>query len=127
MFEIDKIPAEIYDSLSAKGVARENILLGAYCDRNCEHEPQDVYLLATSKELWVLFGVFAGKHSHSGHHHYETAWEEAECHTYPLDSISRFQIEELISGSRFTALTTSGEPIFITAMTKNAPTPRPTA
>ena len=60
MFEIDKIPAEIYDSLSAKGVAKEDILLGAYCDRNREHEPQDVYLLATSKELWVLFGVFAG-------------------------------------------------------------------
>ena len=98
MFEIDKIPASIYDSLAAKGVARENILLGAYCDRNREHEPQDVYLLATSKELWVLFGVIAGKHSHSGHshHHYEAMWEEADCCTYPLDSISRFQIEELI-------------------------------
>ena len=103
--------------MAAKGVAKEDILLGAYCDRNREHEPQDVYLLATSKELWVLFGVFAGKHSHSGHHHYEATWEEANYCTYPLDSISRFQIEELISGSRFTALTTRGEPIFITAMT----------
>ena len=78
MFEIDKIPASVYDSMAAKGVTKEDILLGAYCDRNREHEPQDVYLLATSKELWVLFGVFAGKHSHSGHHHYETAWEEAD-------------------------------------------------
>ena len=88
MFEIDKIPAEIYDSLSAKGVPKEEILLAAYCDRNCEHEPQDVYLLATSKELWVLFGVFAGKRDKSERHNYASVWEEAECCTYPLDSIS---------------------------------------
>ena len=117
MFEIDKIPAEIYDSLSKKGVAKEDILLGAYCDRNSEHEPQDVYLLATSKELWVLFGIFAGKHDKSERNHYARSWEEADCHTYTLDSISRFQIEELISGSRFTATTTNGDPIFITALT----------
>ena len=115
MFEIDKIPSEIYDSLSAKGVPKEEILLAAYCDRNCEHEPQDVYLLATSKELWVLSGVFSGKFEKS--HHHEHIWEEANCRTYPLDSISRLQIEELISGSRFTAITKTGDPIFITALT----------
>ena len=116
MFEIDKMPIEIYDILSAKGVPKEEILLAAYCDRNCEHEPQEVYLLATSKELLKLSGVFSrktdGKLPHS-----KRVWIEADYTVYPLESFARFKIEELVSGGRFTAMLTNGEPVFITAFT----------
>lgn len=110
------MPIEIYDILSAKGVPKEEILLAAYCDRNCEHEPQEVYLLATSKELLKLSGVFSrktdGKFPHS-----KREWIEADYTVYPLESFARFKIEELVSGGRFTAMLTNGEPVFITAFT----------
>lgn len=116
MFEIDKIPAEIYDILSVKGVPKEEILLAAYCDRNTEHEPQDVYLLATSKELLKLSGVFARKTDEKGHHS-QKEWCEADYTVYPLTSLTRLQIEELVSCARFTAIKEDGEPLFITAFT----------
>lgn len=107
---------EIYDALSAKGIPKEDILLAAYCDRNCEHEPQDVYLLATSKELLKLSGVFARK-TDTKSHHSKREWCEADYTVYPLSSFSRFKIEELVSGARFTAALTDEEPVFITAFT----------
>ncbi len=107
---------EIYDALSAKGVPKEDILLAAYCDRNCEHEPQEVYLLATSKELLKLSGVFSRKTDEKSHHS-KREWCEADYTVYPLETFSRFKIEELVSGGRFTATLTDDEPIFITAFT----------
>ena len=108
---------EIYDALSVKGIPKDDILLAAYCDRNAEHEPQDVYLLATSKELLKLSGVFIRKPAEKGHIHSTREWCEADFTAYPLSSFSRFKIEELVSGGRFTAATTEGEPLFITAFT----------
>ena len=116
MFEIDKIPAEIYDALVGKGIAKDDVLLGAYCDRNTEHEPCDVYLLATDSELLVLSGIFSRHTDEKGKHSVKT-WIESDYRTYALASISRFNIEELVSSARFTAVNTNGEPVFITAMT----------
>ena len=107
---------EIYEALSEKGIPKEDILLAAYCDRNCEHEPQDVYLLATSKELLKLSGVFSRKTDTKGHHS-KKEWCEADYTVYPLSSISRFKVEELVSGGRFTATLNETEPVFITAFT----------
>lgn len=59
MFEIDRIPAQIYAVLADKGVRTEDILLAAYCDRDRNHTPCDTYLFATAGELLVLSGLFS--------------------------------------------------------------------
>ncbi len=116
MFEIDKIPREVYALLEGKNLFREQILLAAKCDRDCDHTPARVYLFATATELAVLTGDFS-------HEPVETdkdssvVWNERDYRVYSLEKLDRFRIEELLSSARFTAVDENGEPVFITAMT----------
>ena len=116
LFEIDKIPAEIYAVFAEKGIAREDILLAAYCDRDREHTPCDTYLVATAGELAILSGTFS-RETETRRHRSAKIWNEKSYDTYSLASLSRFRIEELISSARFTAEQEGGDPIFLAAMT----------
>ncbi len=116
LFEIDTIPRDVWDLFEKKGISRDNVLLAARCDRDCEHLPSEVYLVATAEELAVLTGMFShvyeGKRKQSTH-----IWTEKDYRVYSFAKLERFRIEELLSSARFTATNENGEPVFITAMT----------
>jgi multidrug ABC transporter, permease/ATP-binding protein len=116
LFEIDRIPAEIYAVLADKGVRTEDILLAAYCDRDRDHTPCDTYLFATAEELLVLSGLFS-RETDTRRRRFAKIWNETEYTVYSLKSLKGFKIEELISSARFTAEDENGEPIFLAAMT----------
>ncbi len=115
MFAIDIIPQEIFAVLSSKGIAEDQILLTAKCDRDREHHPCDVYLIATKEELAVITGIFSLKTTKK--QKTLRTFEETDFRLYSLEKLDRFRIEELVSGARFTAADENGEPILITAMT----------
>ncbi|MBQ9747930.1 MAG: ABC transporter ATP-binding protein [Clostridia bacterium] len=112
MFEIDKIPREVYALMDAKGVREDEILLAAKCDRDRDHAPASVFLFATATELAVLTGTFASAEGGGA-----SPWTEHDYRVYSLAKLDRFRIEELLSSARFTAVNDEGEPVFITAMT----------
>ena len=116
MFEIDKLPREVYELLEKKGLSKDRILLAAKCDRDCEHTPCDSYLVATVDELAVLTGTFSHEHD-AGEKHAVRVWTEKDYRVYSLANLDRFRIEELVSSARFTAMDQEGNPVFIAAMT----------
>ena len=116
LFEIDKIPAEIYTVLAEKGISRDDILLAAYCDRDRSHTPCDTYLAATSEVLAVLTGTFSRETDIRGKRT-SKIWNESEYTVYSLKNLHDYKIEELVSSARFTATDENGEPVFIAALT----------
>lgn len=116
LFEIDKIPDEIYAVLTEKGIPKDEILLAAYCDRDRSHTPCDTYLAATQKELAVLTGTFS-RETDLRKKRTSRIWNESEYTVYSLEKLHDFKIEELISSARFTATDENGEPVFLAAMT----------
>ena len=116
MFEIDKMPREVYELLEKKGISKNRILLAAKCDRDTEHIPADVFLVATDDELAVLTGTFSHELDAKGKHAIRV-WTEKDYRVYSLANLERFRIEELVSSARFTATDKEGNPVFITAMT----------
>lgn len=116
MFEIDKLPREVYELLEKKGLSKDRILLAAKCDRDCEHTPCDSYLVATVDELAVLTGTFSHEHD-AKEKHAVRVWTEKDYRVYSLANLDRFRIEELVSSARFTAMDQEGNPVFIAAMT----------
>ena len=116
MFEIDKIPREVYELLEKKGLRKDQILLAAKCDRDTEHMPADVFLAATADELAILTGTFSHELDSKGKHAVRV-WTEKDYRVYSLKSLDRFRIEELVSSARFTATNENGSPVFLTAMT----------
>ncbi len=114
MFEIDSISPDVYALLEKKGLAKDDILLIAKCDRDREHVPCETYLAASRNALHVLSGTFA----HEAKKHGDRIFTERDYTEYSLSSLDRFRIEELVSGARFTAMKEGNEPVFITAMTK---------
>lgn len=116
MFEIDRIPKEVLGFLSEKGVAGEDLLVGAYCDRNREMLPCQVYLFITKKSLFILSGSLSVK-TDMGRSRTKTprvtrTWREDETVCYPISELSDFRIEELLSGGRLTARQNSLEAFF---------------
>jgi len=117
MFAADKIPEYIYDLLSEKGVAREEIYLAAYCDMNSDHVYCDCYLAATKDKLYLLSGSELLKGKENSVKGLDTYWKESAFEKYDLCDIESFSIEELLSTARLTAKTKDGESLFICAMT----------
>ena len=117
MFSADKIPEYIYDLLSEKGVAKEEIYLTAYCDMNSDHVYCDCYLSATKDKLYLLSGSELLKGKENSAKGLDTYWKEIAFEEYPLCDIESFAIEELLSTARLTAKTKDGESLFICAMT----------
>ena len=117
MLEIEKIPCHVIEYAYNKGVDIENIYLTARCDMNSEHTFCDTYLLATSDNLYVIWGtdglVPKGNLAKGGLDH---VWNEGGFEEYKLSSLKDFKVEELLSGVRLTAKDENGEFVFITAM-----------
>ena len=111
MFEIDKLPREVYELLEKKGLSKDRILLAAKCDRDCEHTPCDSYLVATADELAVLTGTFSHEHD-AKEKHAVRVWTEKDYRVYSLAKLDRFRIEELVSSARFTAMDEEGKPLY---------------
>lgn len=114
LFEIDKIPTELFFLLDERGIPMDEIKLAAFCDRDLDHNPAETYLIATKTDLMILTGVFArdpeGKTS-------RRKWVETDQRVYALSEISGFRIEELLSSARFTAKNAEGEPILLAVLT----------
>ena len=105
MFAIDRIPKGVLDSLFAKGIDADSILLAAHADRTREHAVGDEYLFATSEELIVL---------HNG----ADATDAPTFTTYQIKELRGIAVEELLSSGRLTARTgENNAPVLIAAFT----------
>ncbi len=117
MFEIEKLPGYILSSAADKGVSPEDIYLTSYCDMNRDHTYCDTYLIVTADTLYVISGtvglVSKENRAKGG---LDRTWSESDFCEYPLSELEGFKVEELLSGARLTAKNTSGEAVFITAM-----------
>lgn len=106
MFEIDRIPPAVTESLTRHGILTDALLIGAHADRTREHVAGDVYLFATSQELIVSEGVLSvdGEKSTLGAtFSVHSKWQEIEYAVLPLSELGSFSVEELLSGGRLTA------------------------
>ena len=117
MLEIEKIPRHVLEYAYNKGVDLENIYLTARCDMNSDHRFCDTYLIATSDNLYVIWGtdglVSRENPAKGGLDH---IWNEGGFEEYKLSSLKDFKVEELLSGVRLTAKDENGEYVFLTAM-----------
>ncbi len=107
VLDFDRIPSEIITSLQEKGVQKEELLLAAYCDRNREMLPQDVYLLATSDTLWILSGMMtlapSSEKKRKGRTPIKRTWKEAQSECYPITDLHGFRVEEMLTAGRLIA------------------------
>ncbi len=100
MFELDRIPSAVTEALAERGIDPNALLLGAYCDRDPEQRPGNVYLLATERELLIFTP------------------EENALVRYSLQELLAFRVEELLSAGRLTAKRReSEEPILLAVFT----------
>ena len=107
MFEIDSIPKRVLEVLSKQEIAYESLLLGAYCDRDTDQKPAEVYLFATERELLILCGETA-----------ENDFCLRRFDRYPIDELHDFHVEELLSAGRL--VVRRGEedvPLFLASFT----------
>ena len=122
MFEIDRIPPAAAEALQSHGVAYEDLLLSAYCDRSREQTPTEVYLFATKDQLLILSGVTAlnrlPSSKKTGAPRLTTVFRETDFVTYPIGELSDFRVEELLSAGRLTAKRgEEKEPVFLASFT----------
>ncbi len=105
MFELDPIPSAVIEVLAARGIDEKELLLGAFCDRNSELKPCEVYLFATAGRLLLLSGRSEGK---------EFCGVSLE--DYPLSELQDIRVEELLSAGRLTAKR-GGEALLLASFT----------
>ena len=122
MFEIDRIPNAVTETLTSKGFSEKEILLSAYCDRSREQLPAEIYLFATKEQLLILSGVTTVNRQHSKTKSSSPtivrSFRETAFETYLLSDLHDFQVEELLSAGRLTAkLGEENTPIFLCAFT----------
>jgi len=117
MFEIDRIPKAVTDSLAGHGHTVDSLLLGAYADRTHEHKVGSTYLLATSEALILAHGHFSeGRDANDLHNE----WTELAYEELPIKDLCGFAVEELLSGGRLTAKRRCGDgevPILLASFT----------
>ena len=107
MFEIDQIPSAVLERIEQKGFSRESLCIGAFCDRDRNHLPAQIYLFATKDQLLRLEGAMAVQESSykpvRGISLQKKSFVELSFESYPLSSLHRFRVEELLSTGRLTA------------------------
>lgn len=101
--ELDRLPPDILEIASEKGVRYEDILITFHADKNADFCAADTYLIVTEKSLLSVCGTRAlekrnGRHSYvaerlSGVFHVDSIDE------YLLDEIERFRLTEHLSGA----------------------------
>lgn len=107
MFEIDRIPSAVLEVLAGRGIEYSSILMSAYCDRNRDQAPCEVYLLATAEELHILSGVTAIEKITPGKRgrppRLQSIFRAQSFESYALKDLCAFKVEELLSAGRLTA------------------------
>ena len=122
MFEIDSIPSVVTDALQEKNIRVEDILLGAFCDRDREQMPIQSYLFATEDQLLILSGAISTKGSLSSGKKKDArvkrVWTEIAFEAYKLQELKSIRVEELLSTGRLCAEhEESGEPLLLACFT----------
>lgn len=122
MFEIDRIPSVIMDSLHQRDIREEDILLGAFCDRDRDMEPCQTYLFVTEDKLMILSGVIVSKPEGNKRRAktptIRREWVENAFEEFPLKEMDSIRTEELLSTGRLTAIRKeSKEPLYLTGFT----------
>ena len=122
MFEIDRIPSVIIDSLHQKNIRSEDILLGAYCDRNRDMEPCQTYLFVTEEHLFILSGVITSGLKNSKNRIKDPSlkreWQEREFESFAIRELKSIRVEELLSTGRLTAVRKEDkEPVYLACFT----------
>lgn len=107
MFEIDRIPDGVLALIEQKGYSRDSLCIGAFCDRDRNHLPAQIYLLATSDQLIILEGAGTTRLPIKGKGivapRVEKDFVELSFEVQPLSSLHHFRVEELLSSGRLTA------------------------
>ena len=112
MFEIDSIPVAVLDALREKNLSSEEILLGAFCDRDEEQRPAQIYLFATAEKLWIFSGDTSQAVSPS------EPCNAYACKDYSLHTLKSIRVEELLTTGRLCAeVKESDEPILLACFT----------
>ena len=122
MFEIDRIPTAVIETLTSKGISVTEILLSAYCDRSRDLLPAQTYLLATKDQLLILSGVTALERQPSKTKYSSLkatrAFHETSFEQYSLAELHDFRVEELLSAGRLVAKHgEENQPILLCAFT----------
>lgn len=113
MVEIDKLNSGIREALTKKGIQEDSIRLCVRLDRNADGVYCDNWLLATDDDLIAvgLLPKLIGKRSFkdpmidpekqkNSKKKLEISYTELSYEYYPLQSLGRLTVEEMISGSR---------------------------
>ena len=94
MFEIDRIPSALITSLQEKNIRAEDILLGAYCDRDREQQVAQTYLFATADALLVLSGMMMAESVFSPKKGKKPGvmrtWKENSFESYPIQELKGY-------------------------------------
>lgn len=120
MFEIDRIPSALITSLQEKNIRAEDILLGAYCDRDREQQVAQTYLFATADALLVLSGMMMAESVFSPKKGKKPGvmrtWKENSFESYPIQELKGIRVEEQLSTGRLCA-ERGEEPLFLACFT----------
>ena len=122
MFEIDNIPSVVTDALQEKNIRAEDILLGAFCDRDREQTPIQSYLFATEDQLLILSGAISTEgrapRGNKKEARVKRVWTEIAFEAYPLRELKSIRVEELLSTGRLCAERKEGdEPLLLACFT----------
>ena len=122
MFEIDSIPSVVTEALREKNIRAEDILLGAFCDRDREQMPVQSYLFATEDQLLILSGAISTEGRTSswkkGNSRIKRVWKEIAFESYEIQSLKSIRVEELLSTGRLCAEEKEkGAPILLACFT----------
>ncbi len=122
VFEIDRIPRQVFDCIEAKGIARDTVELCAAADRNREHLPSECYLFVTRDKLLILGGVMATAPQSTkeklARKSGSVVFRELSWEKYDIRELHGFEVEELLSSGRLTARRgESDTPVFLAAFT----------
>ena len=102
MFEIDRVPQQVWDVLRAQTIQREDVCLAVHADRTRQHQAGNVWLIATAETLMLL--EWNGTSQQALHNQ-----ENCTVSTYPIRALSGISVEELLSSGRLTAKQGEGE------------------
>ena len=109
--------------MEEKGFSRESLCIGAFCDRDRNHLPAQIYLFATKDQLLRLEGAIAMQESAEkpvrGISLQKKSFVELSFESYPLSSLHRFRVEELLSTGRLTAKTKEDDSFVLLAAFTN--------
>jgi len=101
VFHIDTIDQRIIALLKKHEISPEELLLGAFCDRNRIYRPAPVYLFATATSLLILEGEWENEELPTVQNSAER-FKECTYECLPIAELHGFRVEEMLSAGRLT-------------------------